>query len=75
MTEIKSNELMEDILNCARKVSDGINELRALSDEAGQKAGIYSEKIAVTAASLRNDACVHMNDLIDDMEKAVKITL
>lgn len=75
MEEIKDNKLMEDILSHAKSVSEGIEEISVLSDKAGSLAGKYAEKIAVTAASLRNNTCAHMRELVEDMEKAVKIKL
>lgn len=75
MTEINNDELMQNILSCARDVADGIKEISELSEEAGHKAGIYAERTAATAASLRNEACAHMRALVEDMEQAVKIKL
>ncbi len=74
-TDVSNEELMQNILSCAKDVAEGIEEISGLSEEAGEKAGIYAERTAATAASLRNEACAHMRALVEDMEKAVKIKL
>ncbi|MDO5396542.1 MAG: hypothetical protein Q4G33_01305 [bacterium] len=75
MPETNDKELLENILSCARSVSEEIDELLELSENAVRNAGKYEERIAVTAAALRNDTCAHMRGLVEDMEQAVKIKL
>ena len=70
---MNEKELVENILADARIVSEGIEDISRITDEAGAKAGKYVERVAAAAAALRNETCPHMRALVEDMEKAVKI--
>lgn len=70
---MNEKKLVENILADARIVSEGIEDIARIANEAGEKAGKYVEKAAAAAASLRNETCPHMRALVEDMEKAVKI--
>lgn len=70
---MNEKELVESILADAESVSEGIEDISRIADEAGAKASAYVEVVAAAAAALRNQTCPHMRALVDDMEKAVKI--
>ena len=74
-TPMTNEELLKAILSEAKEVSEGIEDISKITDTANKNAGQNVENIEKAAVSLREKTCVHLNELVDDMKKAVSVKL